>query len=84
MLQTLKNVIRIYCFETEEELDEGMHLLLISVRGKFRSHLGSVPLIWSLVRQSDMNLTVCPFFRTRFLREVTMEKLPSEQNESSL
>ena len=30
--QTLKNMIRSYCFDTEKEWDEGIHLLLFAVR----------------------------------------------------
>ena len=30
--QTLKNMIRSYCFDTEKDLDEGIHLLLFAVR----------------------------------------------------
>ena len=30
--QTLKNMLRKYCFETEKDWDEGIHLLLFAVR----------------------------------------------------
>ena len=30
--QTLKNINRSYCFDTEKEWDEGIHLLLFAVR----------------------------------------------------
>ena len=30
--QILKNMIISYCFDTEKDLDEGMHLLLFAVR----------------------------------------------------
>ena len=30
--QTLKNMIRSYCFDTEKDWDEGIHLLLFAVR----------------------------------------------------
>ena len=30
--QTLKNMMRIYCFETEKDWDEGIHLLLFAAR----------------------------------------------------
>ena len=30
--QTLKNMIRPYCFDTEKDWDEGIHLLLFAVR----------------------------------------------------
>ena len=41
--QTLKNMIRSYCFDTEKDWDEGIHLLLFAVR-EYKSLLGSVRL----------------------------------------
>ena len=30
--QTLKTMMKIYCFETEKDWDEGIHLLLLAAR----------------------------------------------------
>ena len=46
--QTLKNMIRSYCFDTEKDWDEGIHLLLFAVRESVKSLLGSVHLNWYL------------------------------------
>ena len=35
--QTLKTMIRSYCFDTEKDWDEGIHLLLFAVRNLYRS-----------------------------------------------
>ena len=37
--QTLKNMIRSYCFDTEKDLDEGIHLLLLAVRESVQESL---------------------------------------------
>lgn len=43
--QTLKTMMRIYCFETEKDWDEGIHLLLFAARESWcRSLWDSVPL----------------------------------------
>ena len=42
--QTLKNMIRSYCFDTEKEWDEGIHLLLFAVRESVQESLGFSPL----------------------------------------
>ena len=41
--QTLKNMIRSYCFDTEKDWDEGIHLLLFAVRGSVQESLGFSP-----------------------------------------
>ena len=38
--QTLKNMIRSYCFDTEKDWDEGIHLLLFAVRESVQESLG--------------------------------------------
>ena len=53
-LQTLKHTIRSYCFDTEKDWDEGIHLLLFAVRESVQVSLGFSPfelqsnqLMWS-------------------------------------
>ena len=41
--QTLKNMIRSYCFDTEKDWDEGIHLLLFAVRESVQEFLGFSP-----------------------------------------
>ena len=41
--QTLKNIIRFYCFVTEKDWDEGIHLLLFAVRKSVQEYLGFSP-----------------------------------------
>ena len=41
--QTLKNMIRSYCFDTEKGWDEGIHLLLFAVRESVQESLGFSP-----------------------------------------
>ena len=41
--QTLKNVIRSFCFDTENDWDEGIHLLLFAVRESVQESLGFSP-----------------------------------------
>ena len=41
--QTLKNLIRSYCFDTEKDWDEGIHLLLFAVREPVQESLGFSP-----------------------------------------
>ena len=41
--QTLKNMIRSYCFETERDWDESKHLLLFAVRESIQESLGFSP-----------------------------------------
>ena len=41
--QTLKNMIRSYCFDTENDWDEGIHLLLFAVRESVQESLGFSP-----------------------------------------
>ena len=41
--QTLKNMIRSYCFDTEKDWDEGIHLLLFAVRQSVQESLGFSP-----------------------------------------
>ena len=43
ILQTLKNMIRSYCFDTEKDWDEGIHLLLFAVRESVQESLGFSP-----------------------------------------
>ena len=38
--QTLENMIRLYCFDTEKDLDEGIHLLVFAVRESVQESLG--------------------------------------------
>ena len=40
---TLKNMIRSYCFDTEKDWDEGIHLLLFAVRESVQESLGFSP-----------------------------------------
>ena len=42
--QTLKNMIKTYCFETEKDWDEGVHLFLFAVRESVQESLGFSPL----------------------------------------
>ena len=41
--QTLKNMIRLYCFDTEKDWDEGIHLLLFAVKESVQESLGFSP-----------------------------------------
>ena len=41
--QTLKNMIRSYCFDTEKDWDEGIHLQLFAVRESVQESLGFSP-----------------------------------------
>ena len=41
--QTLKNMIRSYCFDTEKDWDEGIHLLLFAVGESVQQSLGFNP-----------------------------------------
>ena len=41
--QTLKNMIRSYCFDTEKDWDEGIHLLLFAVRESVQESHGFSP-----------------------------------------
>ena len=41
--QTLKNMIRVYCYEQEKDWDEGVHLLLFAVREAVQESLGFSP-----------------------------------------
>ena len=41
--QTLKNMILSYCFDTEKDWDEGIHLLLFGVRESVQESLGFSP-----------------------------------------
>ena len=41
--QTLKNMIRSYCYDTEKGWDEGIHLLLFAVRESVQESLGFSP-----------------------------------------
>jgi RNase H-like domain found in reverse transcriptase/Reverse transcriptase (RNA-dependent DNA polymerase)/Integrase zinc binding domain/Integrase core domain len=41
--QTLKNMIRSYCFDSEKDWDEGIHLLLFAVRESVQDSLGFSP-----------------------------------------
>ena len=41
--QTLKNMIRSYCYDTEKDWDEGIHLLLFAVRESVQESLGFSP-----------------------------------------
>ena len=41
--QTLKNMIRSYCFDTEKDWDEGIYLLLFAVRESVQEFLGFSP-----------------------------------------
>ena len=40
--QTLKNMIRSYCFDSEKDWDEGIHLLLFAVRESVQESLGFI------------------------------------------
>ena len=41
--QTLKNIIRSYCFDTERDWDRGIHLLLFAARESIQESLGFSP-----------------------------------------
>ena len=38
--QTLKNMMRIYCLETDKDWDDGVHLLLFAARKSVHDSLG--------------------------------------------
>jgi len=42
--QTLKTMLKIYCFETEKDWDEGIHFLLFAARESVQESLGFSPL----------------------------------------
>ena len=42
--QTLKNMMRMYCFETEKDWDDGIHLLLFAARESLQESLGFSPI----------------------------------------
>ena len=46
--QTLKNMIRSYCFDIEKDWDESIHLALFALENLFRSLLVSAHLSWYL------------------------------------
>ena len=48
--QTLKNMIRSYCFDTEKDWNEGIHLQLFAVRDLLRNLLVSAHLSWYLAK----------------------------------
>ena len=41
--QTLKTMLKIYCFETEKDWDEGIHFLLFAARESVQESLGFSP-----------------------------------------
>ena len=41
--QTLKSMIRAYCFDTEKDWDEGIHLLIFAVKESVQESLGFSP-----------------------------------------
>ena len=41
--QTYKNMIRTYCYDTEKDWDEGVHLLLFAARESVQESLGFSP-----------------------------------------
>ena len=47
--QTYKNMIRTYCFGTEKDWDEGIHLLLFAARKSVQESLGFSPFEWDLL-----------------------------------
>ena len=64
--QTLKNIIRSYCFDTEKDWDEGIHLLLSALRESVQESLSFSP--FELV----FGITVCgPLkqFKEKFLSQ---------------
>ena len=65
-LQTLKNMIRSYCFDTEKDWDEGIHLLLFAVRESVQESLGFSP--FELVFGHSVRWT----FKT-FEREISLK-----------
>ena len=42
--QTLKNMMRMYCFETEKDWDDGIHLLLFAAGESLQESLGFSPI----------------------------------------
>ena len=61
--QTLKNMIRSYCFDTEKDWDEGMHLLLFAVRESVQECLGFSPfeLVFGLTVRGPLKLLIEKF-----------------------
>ena len=58
--QTLKNMIRSYCFDRERDWDEGIHLLLFEVRESVQESLRFSPfelVLISLTRRHSLELT---------------------------
>ena len=56
--QTLKNMIRSYCFDTEKDWDEGINLLLFAVRESVQESLGFSPfeLVFGLTVRGPLKL----------------------------
>ena len=56
--QTLKNMIRLYCCDTEKDWDEGIHLLLFVVRESVQESLGfsSFELVFGLSVRGPLKL----------------------------
>ena len=51
--QTLKNMLRTYCVDTEKEWDEGVHLVLFAAHEAIQDFLGFSPfelIFWRTVR----------------------------------
>ena len=65
--QTLKNMIRSYCFDTEKNWDEGIHLLLFAVRESVQESLGFSPfeLVFGHAVRGPLKL-----LKEKFLEEV--------------
>lgn len=54
----LKTIMRIYCFETEKDWDEGIHLLLFAARESVQKSLGFSPfdLVFRLTVRGPLKL----------------------------
>ena len=57
-LQTLKNMIRSYCFDTDKDWDDIIHLLLFAVKGSVQESLGFIPfeLVFGHTVRGPLNL----------------------------
>ena len=65
--QTLKNMIRSYCFDTEKDWDEGIHLLLFAVKKSVQESLGFSPfaLVFGHIVRGPLKL-----MKEKFLKSV--------------
>ena len=67
-LQTLKNMIRSYCFDTGKDWDEGIHLLHFAVRESVQESLGFSPFPFELVFGHTVH-GLLKLFKEKFLSQ---------------